>query len=575
MKLLRPLSVKVILIVLFSAITTMLVALSVQRYTIRKQSLGVLKNEMNAILIGADRVADTISGLGEDGAFDRERLMEDLEERGTENYAESIMIRTVPIVAAWKTIEEAAIQNDLEFRIITNEARNSEHLPKDDWERALLARVEEENKDELFFEDKEQQIVAYAKPIKLEKSCLACHGDPASSATGDGKDPLGFAMEGWSEGDSRGVFVLKADVEKVDVPVHEAMIQSTTVTIPITVLLLICAVFIVRGINKRLKLLIRHLETGAIELNSASNEVAQSSASLADGASQQAASIEETSAAMDEMSRNVERNAEVAKSTSEFAQQASGSASRGVESMIQMKERVKSANGAASEMNEAMRAIKESSSSISKIIKTIDDIAYQTNILSLNAAVEAARAGEAGAGFAVVADEVRTLANRAAQAAKDTAAIIEDSITRTEHGGKMNELVVSNLSDVVDRAEEVQMGLNQISSGVNKVDTTMKELESSVKEQGDGILQVGNAISQVSDITQASAAAAEEAASSSEVLNTQSTALKEVLGQLQEMVTGKPNMAHTHQESPYTSNEAVFALPEESTSRQKRLRKAS
>ncbi len=298
------------------------------------------------------------------------------------------------------------------------------------------------------------------------------------------------------------------------------------------------ALFITRSITGPLNLAIKNLSSGSSETSSAAGQVSSASQSLAEGASEQAASLEETSSSMEEMTSMVSRNAEVAKRTNEHASQASEAANEGVRSMGELRERADAVNSSAKEMEEAMQAIKQSSDSISKIIKTIDEIAFQTNILALNAAVEAARAGEAGAGFAVVADEVRSLARRAAEAAQETASMIEDSMERSDRGVRVNETVGKNLSEVLQKAEQVETGLKSISSTVGEVNSSMEELEASVREQQDGIGQINTAITQVNEVTQGNAASAEEAASAAEEMNAQSVNLLEIVGTLTEMVSG-------------------------------------
>jgi methyl-accepting chemotaxis protein len=183
-----------------------------------------------------------------------------------------------------------------------------------------------------------------------------------------------------------------------------------------------------------------------------------------------------------------------------------------------------------SEMKRAMDAIKVSSNDISKIIKTIDEIAFQTNILALNAAVEAARAGEAGAGFAVVADEVRSLAQRSAQSSRETSSKIEEAIQKTAHGVQICEKVAESLGEIVDKA--------------GKVDVLVAEIAAASLEQNQGIGQVNSAVSQMDQVTQTNAASAEETAAAAEELNAQSIMMRENVGSLLMMVgRGKTNAA--------------------------------
>lgn len=323
------------------------------------------------------------------------------------------------------------------------------------------------------------------------------------------------------------------------------------------------AYYLARGINKPLTKAINRLSTGAMETNSAASQVSSASQILAEGASEQAASLEETSSSMEEMTSMVSRNLEVARRTNQQAKEAYAAAESGVSSMLDLRQRTDQVSQSAQEMESAMEAIKQSSNSISKIIKTIDEIAFQTNILALNAAVEAARAGEAGAGFAVVADEVRGLAKRAAQAAHETASMIEDSVRRSEWGVEVNEEVGRNLLDVLEKASDVENGLKSIQSVVSGVNGAMDELESSIQEQQDGINQINTAVSQVTEVTQANAASAEESARSAEQMDVQSVSLKRIVGFLNEMVTGQAEFQPEKKANPESPTDEMPVQSEE------------
>ena len=182
------------------------------------------------------------------------------------------------------------------------------------------------------------------------------------------------------------------------------------------------------------------------------------------------------------------------------------------------------AGDAMKQMRQAMVEISDYGQQTGKIIKTIDEIAFQTNLLALNAAVEAARAGQAGAGFAVVADEVRNLAQRAAEAAKNTSALIEGSISRIDQGSKL--------------AKTVNEAFEEVTSGAAKVAELIGEIAAASKEQAQGIDQVNQAIAQMDKVTQQNAANAEESASASEELTAQAESMQDLVSDLQKMVGG-------------------------------------
>lgn len=271
---------------------------------------------------------------------------------------------------------------------------------------------------------------------------------------------------------------------------------------------ILIAGFIIVSTTRILSAVAASLSDGADEVASASAQVSAASQTLAEGASEQAASLEETGASLEEISSMTKRNAENAQSAKSLAGQTRAAADTGAADM--------------SEMSRAMDAIKASSVEVGKIIKTIDEIAFQTNILALNAAVEAARAGEAGAGFAVVADEVRNLAQRSAQAAKETATKIEDSIAKSNHGVQISGKVATSLQEIVTKARQV--------------DDLVAEIATASNEQTQGIGQVNTAVSQMDKVTQSNAATAEESAAAAEELNAQAASQKEAVSQLLALV---------------------------------------
>jgi methyl-accepting chemotaxis protein len=287
------------------------------------------------------------------------------------------------------------------------------------------------------------------------------------------------------------------------------------VAIGATVLCIVLAFRLVNQITENLLGITRHLEQGAGEVSAASGEISGSSQSLAEGASEQAASLEETSASLEEIASMTKRNAENALSAKDLSSETKQAAEAGSANM--------------QEMNRAMGDIQSASGNISKIIKTIDEIAFQTNILALNAAVEAARAGQAGAGFAVVADEVRNLAQRSAQAAKETAEKIGDSIAKSANGVAISDKVSESLAQIVAKARQV--------------DELVAQIAAASREQSQGLDQVNTAVTQMDKVTQTNAATAEESASASEELSAQAATLREIVAELQKLVTGSGNIS--------------------------------
>jgi methyl-accepting chemotaxis protein len=261
-------------------------------------------------------------------------------------------------------------------------------------------------------------------------------------------------------------------------------------------------------VTRQIEVSVDALTTGMRQVASTAVQVAGSAQSLSQGATHQAASLEETSASMEQMASMTRRNAE---NTHEAAT-----------SMAETQKLVGDANSALGEMVNSMIAIRESSDKVAKIIKTIDEIAFQTNILALNAAVEAARAGQAGMGFAVVADEVRSLAQRSAQAARDTAALIEESMARANQGQQ--------------RVAQVSGAIEAITASAGRVKGLVDAVSAASREQAQGIDQVTQAITQMEKVTQNTAATAEESAAASEELSAQAESSMSVVSRLASLV---------------------------------------
>jgi methyl-accepting chemotaxis protein/methyl-accepting chemotaxis protein-1 (serine sensor receptor) len=275
-------------------------------------------------------------------------------------------------------------------------------------------------------------------------------------------------------------------------------------------LAVVAIVTLERQISIPLRKLTQRLEEGANQVASSADELSSSGQLLASGASQQAASLEETSASSEQISSMARRSADDCQSTAALV------------TMSQKK--FDETNRSLKELMHAMSEINASSGKVSKIIKVIDEIAFQTNILALNAAVEAARAGEAGMGFAVVADEVRSLAQRCAKAAQDSTEIIGEAILSSNQGRSKLDGVVTSIEAVTSESVKVKVLVDQI----NVAST----------EQTRGIGQIARSIQAMERVTQSSAATAEESAASAQELTVQSNLMKEIVSSLSVMIEG-------------------------------------
>ena len=391
-----------------------------------------------------------------------------------------------------------------------------------------IARVKIGNTGYAFMVDSTGLTIAHPKPemiMELNISTLAGMEDISRMmlAGQKGVDPYvfngvpkiaGFApvpLTGWS-------LAVTQDNEEFMAPVVSIRNGLIIISLLAVALAIFVVLFFARGVSKPIMKAVEDLSTGGDQVSAAAAQVADSSQQLAEGASEQAAALEETSSSMEEMAAQTRANAD--------------NASQADSLMSEAQEVVQRAGNSMEKMSASMEKIAVSGGEISKIVKSIDEIAFQTNLLALNAAVEAARAGEAGMGFAVVADEVRNLAQRAAEAAKNTQSLIEDTVKRIGEG-----------SDLVAKTKEE---FSQVESSASKAASLVSEIASASAEQASGIDQVNQAVRQMDQVVQQSAAGSEESASAAEELGALAMSMKETVEQLVTLVQGSGNGTALH-----------------------------
>ncbi len=302
------------------------------------------------------------------------------------------------------------------------------------------------------------------------------------------------------------------------------------------------AVWIVRRLARELRGVAETLDAGSAQTVAAAAQISSSSHVLAEGASEQAAALEQSSASLEEINGMTERTNENARKVQDSVSQTRHSADTGA--------------GQMQVMQDSVRGIHAASEDITKILRTIDEIAFQTNILALNAAVEAARAGEAGAGFAVVADEVRALAQRCANAAKETAEKVDASVAKSRQG--------------VDASTAVARHFETIQARVRQLEGLVNEIAAATQEQTQGIGQVTKAVAQMDQVTLRNTATAEETSAAAEELNSQSLVLKETVLLLRQLTDGiGASAANSTAVLPASNQRMVHSVPRARTSRRK------
>ncbi len=495
----------------------------------KRNRVSELRDKMSALIAQSEDMAGNMDKMYEARSFDKAGLLERAKQQlGSrplnQHYAETDLYRTIPIVASWNSAAAAAERAGFKFTVggPKNYApRNPKNRLGPEFEPMYDAFRRGEK--EWFSRDKATGELILARPVFQRQTCLGCHGSPSASPTNDGKDILGLPMEDQKLGDLAGAFIMRAPLT------GDTRVLATAGNMAWVGLLVTgCALggfwyFSRKTIILPLARGIDELDAVSEQTTAAAAEVAASGQELADGASRQAAALEETSATLEEISSMTKRNSEHAQNAKDLSAQTRHAAEQGTSRMTGMQE--------------AMNAIKVSSDNIAKIVKSIDEIAFQTNILALNAAVEAARAGEAGAGFAVVAEEVRALAQRSAQAARETAQKIEDSIQKSEQGVQLSTAVAESFQDIAAKAR--------------KMDDLVAEIATASHEQSQGVGQVSTAISDMDKVTQSNAATAEESASAAEELNQQAKSIHELILSFHELVGGSaPQVTYTRHAPP-------------------------
>ena len=487
------------------------------------------------------------------GVFDMDRLVEEARAHVAAggDHRETDYFDTLPIVASWNSADSAREHQGIDLRVIASrdEARNAENVPEsgsfsEGLLRELREQVEAGGPTSIGRVDSATETYHLVSAVTLDSSCLTCHGAPGGphDADGDGRDPLGFAMEGMAEGDMHGAYEVRVPLGPVHAQARSFVAGGAWIAVIVTaiggglVTLLLRRMFsrpmgamnrqldeiatgeadLTRRLDEAiagelgeagrsfnvfvagLEDMVRSVRQASGELTSGAGEISTASQSLASLASEQAARLQEMRSQVEEASSSTRRTADRTGEANRRSRSATEQASHG--------------RTAVEEMNRAMAGVTDSSERIAGVIKVIDEIAFQTNLLALNAAVEAARAGDAGKGFAVVAEEVRGLAQRSAEAARETAELIEAARQRA--------------GDAVGVSARVSESLAAIADGTSDIDALLEEIAGECVDQARGMDGLASAIADLDSVAQSTAATAEELAAASEQTDARTSELE-------------------------------------------------
>jgi methyl-accepting chemotaxis protein len=572
-----------IMIVVLSLVTVVVAG----NYTVFMSGYGkdarqAMMDKAAAFTAVADEAKNHLSRLQEAGSIDTEKLLAKAKEEldAGQSYEDTDFYQTIPVVAGWTAAAEAAKREGIDFHVTAFEARNPDNEPESgSFEEQLLRDLEaqEQGGGDAFLGriNEETNSLLYLRLIKLDNSCMVCHGHPSTSPNGDGTDLLGFKMENWKPGDTHGAFAVSMPLDTVDAQVAGFFQKGLMVTVPLVVVSSLGFLWMlrlmlgnpIRAITNRIKDIAegegdltqrveinRKDEFGALSNNfnafvskihgiisdvtssteqvaSASTEIAASAEQMAAGIANQQEQTTQVSAAIEEMSATV---GEVSAKSKDAAQAAQKSGSEATEGGMVVTETVDEMSGISEQVNIAATAVSElgrKGEQIGEIISVINDIADQTNLLALNAAIEAARAGEHGRGFAVVADEVRKLAERTTDATEEVGRSIREIQDETGTAVTQIQASTERVMKGVDLASSAGEALSRIVDGSQNVQGMVQSIAAASEQQSTASTQIARNIEQIDSITRESLQGAQQSAMAAAQLSTQAEGLQQIVGQ--------------------------------------------
>jgi methyl-accepting chemotaxis protein len=527
---------RTVIIVCAAVLVTAVAGFLILRSVVRRQGLQMAQDGMRGILLAAENSRALAADLGAKNAFDQASLLAEV--KGAHDFRSTRYYSTIPVVAAWKSIQTVAEREGYQFRVPSNQPRNPRNTPTEQ-ERRILERFAQGREADYFEVDEASNEMIYARAIRLTQECMLCHGDPARGDKA-GRDVLGFKMENWRVGELHGAFLLRSSLARVDREVRAGMLQCGIWLTPVCLLVGLLAYLgtgrMRSGLSEAVQVLqavsggdlTARLESGRDdEIGDMAQAVTAMTGSLRTTIQEISSSIDVLAASSDrlqfnslEMASGASRTAEQAHSVASSAEQVSASSTSvaaGVEEMTTnltnvaaatdemtstISEIAANAERARSVTNEAAREadkiteqmsrLGHAASAIGKVTETISEISSQTNLLALNAAIEAARAGVAGRGFAVVANEVKALAQQAANATGD----IQNRITEVQSSAADGIAEIGRITQVISEVSEI---VSSIAAAIEQQATVTKDIAHNVSEAVVGVKDTNLRVSESSE----------------------------------------------------------------------------